>query len=358
MRLLKGMSFGRRDVPEIYTVKAIQALRKSVQTADSNDDRFLLDLAYLVLAELYVRDAARIDTYFSMMRTYIASRGGLAMINSYDVFSALAVDVIVAASTFTIPALDGTKYPQLLGVTASASDTVETIRTKVAVASHRLDSNVRLMYEQNNSLISIMEAVLALPTNATLGISAYVKKGIGLFPLQSLPLSLAESKVNLDVDFQKMTATDNLYVQMRVASYQIWLWYSAIGPLTVDAQSSEVVQPPIAVEHLVKHFGRSLDRLTTSFRGSIWSSHNAMSLWFAALGCLVSSEPEYHTEYRQLFLEAVKELSIATKEELQQTLIKSLSLERINPRWLETLWAFVDPPWNSPGTTLSDVDRI
>ena len=360
LRLLTQTSFADDRTPEIYTVKAIQALRKQIDDgwgSNSRNEHSLLWVAYLTLAEFYVKDASRTSTYFGIMKSLIISRGGFEKIHPYDLQFALAVDLMISCNTLSQPELDALQFPLLAGVTTSSHDTVETIGQRVMSALSRLDDRIRFMYSHTLALRGTMQAVHSLPTQTVASLSIFTKRRMHLFPIQALSLWLTKAQSETHAHLEVISSVDAMYFQLRLISFQAWLWATAMGFLSEEERFLASLHEPPALQCFSEHTSWFLDNLEEALRGTEWLMHNEMTLWLLALAYLISrSHGGAYVRYQQRFVEAARVVEITDRFELGAALSKGLPLDRIDARWREKLWSLLDISVLLDSTTFFDLD--
>ena len=360
LRLLTETSFADDRTPEIYTVRAIQALRKQIDEgwgSTSRNDHSLLWIAYLTLAEFYVKDASRTSTYFDIMKSLIISRGGFGKVHPYDLQFALAVDLMISCNTLSQPELDALRWPLLAGISTSSYDVVETIEQRVIHALSGLDDRIRFMYSHTLALRGTMQTVHSLPTQAVASLSIFTKRRMHLFPIQALSLWLAKSKSETYAHLEVISSVDAIYFQLRLLSFQAWLLATAFGFLNREQILLASLQEPAALQYFSKHTNWFMDNLEGSLSGTEWLTHNLMTLWILALACLISrSYGGDHVRYEQRFVEAARVAKIASRVELGEALGKGLPLDRIDSQWREKLWSLIDISMLIDSTLFFDLD--
>ena len=97
MQFVSGYHVQKGAEPERFALKAIQALRNGFTSGYRAEDRgrYALDLAYLVLTEVYTGAATR-SIYWNLIRDYIVACGGFTKIDAFPAFFVCATDLLVS----------------------------------------------------------------------------------------------------------------------------------------------------------------------------------------------------------------------------------------------------------------------
>ena len=341
MQIVNKMTLPHPDLPELYNFKAIQALRKHISLKKPATEHLILDLSYLMLAELYVKSPSRSDVYWQMARSLISLCGGLHKIQAFTAQAALAYDYFIAVGTVTMPALDPFRYPTLLGLHFVSRLPSHQVRQMVMSRLSEVDPRIRIMSQQSNSLSSTIRAVLSLPKIAVAGITACLRGNIPqLYPVISAPFHPSNlSKSFNGKSSRDVIEADALSVHTRFHAFQIWLWYSSLGFLEPDARIFAMKTAPQTLIREVSEIWKNLDRIRMKLYGSDWAMRDDIVLWISALGVLVASEETDRSAYHQLFAGMVEVLNIDSVERLQSAFAIHLPLDHIDSQAPTRLWA-------------------
>ena len=97
MQFVSGYHIQKGAEPERFALKAIQALRNGFTSGYRAEDRgrYALDLAYLVLTEIYTGSTTR-SIYWDLIRNYIVVCGGFTRMDTFPAFFVCATDLLVS----------------------------------------------------------------------------------------------------------------------------------------------------------------------------------------------------------------------------------------------------------------------
>jgi hypothetical protein len=349
MQIVNKMTLPHPDLPELYNFKAIQALRKHISLKKPATERLILDLSYLMLAELYVKSPSRSDVYWQMARSLIGLCGGLHKIQAFTAQAALAYDYFIAVGTVTMPALDPFRYPALLGLDSASRLPLHQVRQTVMLRLSEVDPRIRIMSQQSNSLSNTIRAVRSLPKIAVTGITACLRGNIPqLYPVISAPFHpSSRSKSSNGKNSCDVIEADALSVHTRFHAFQIWLWYSSLGFLEADARITATKNAPQTLIREVSKIWKNLDRIQRKLYGSDWALRDDIVLWISAMGLLVATDEADRPAYLQLFAGMAEALDIDSVEKLQFALAIHLPLNHIDSQTPTRLWTALQRDWET-----------
>ena len=350
MQIVNKMTLPHPDLPELYNFKAIQALRKHISLKKPATERLILDLSYLMLAELYVKSPSRSDVYWQMARSLISLCGGLHKIQAFTAQAALAYDYFIAVGTVTMPALDPFRYPTLLGLDSISRLPPHQVRQMVMSRLSEVDPRIRIMSQQSNSLSNTIRAVRSLPKIAVTGITACLRGNVPqLYPVISAPFHPSNlNKSSNGKSSREVMEADALSVHTRFHAFQIWLWYSSLGFLEPDARNTATRNAPQTLIREVSKICENLDHIQMKLYGSDWAMRDDIVLWISALGVLVATDEADRSAYHQLFAGMAEALEIDSVEKLQSAFAIHLPLNHIDSQAPTSLWAALQRGWEIP----------
>jgi hypothetical protein len=343
MQIVNKLPLERQDLPDLYTIKAIQALRKHIMAGTPPSERLILDLSYLVLAELYAKSPSRSDTYWKMTRTLIANHGGLHKLVPFTAQAALAYDYFIAAGTVTAPALDPFRYPTLLGLQFSSENPRQGIRDRVALGLEQLDPRIRILAQESNALFYTVRAIRALPDPAVEGIMACLRGHIPhLYPVISAPFHPSGDGISGHSNIQHAMAADGLAVHARFQAYQVWLWYSSLGFLDSSIQLGKSISTPRGLIRQVSEIWRYIGSIQSMLEKTGWAMRAEVVLWIGAVGIFVATSELDRSAYRGIFTSMASSLNITGEEHLGSIFALHLPLDHIQLRPFSKLWKIIE----------------
>lgn len=349
MQIVNKMTLPHPDLPELYNFKAVQALRKLISLKKPATERLILDLSYLMLAELYVKSPSRSDVYWQMARSLIGLCGGLHKIQAFTAQAALAYDYFIAVGTVTPPALDPFRHPTLLGLDSVSRLLPHQVREMVMSRLSKVDPRVRIMSQESNALSNIIRAIRSLPEIAVTGITACLRGNVPqLYPVISAPFHPSNlSKSSNGKSSRDVVEADALSVHTRFHAFQIWLWYSSLGFLEPNARIAATKTAPQTLIREVSKIWKNLDRIQMKLEGSDWAMRDDIVLWISAIGVLVATDKIDRSAYHQLFAGMVEALDIDSLEKLQSAIAIHLPLDHLDSQALTRLSAVLQQGWET-----------
>jgi hypothetical protein len=340
---LNRVKLDTSKLPEEFSLRAVQALRRRIELRLPPTQRLILDLSYLVLAELYARSPSRSQIFWKMTRDLIVTAGGLHKVEPFTALAALAYDYFIAMGTVTLPALDAFRDPALLGVDPNLPpvqmyDALQTQRSQ-------LEPRVRIVTHQNHDFTLVVDSVRQLPQPAVLEITALVQGNVRkLYPLIAAPFQRAEDNILDGKKTADVMGADALSIHARHLTYHIWLWHTAVrfAALVTSLDSPVIeVQPPSSVVKEISKVCEWLDRIQSLLKGSGWVMNPDVTFWMCAVCFLVAHQEEDRRGFHEQITRLAHELKIESPEALSRLLSSHLPLDRTRPDALELLWAVI-----------------
>ena len=336
---LNRVQLAKSNLPEEFSLKAVQALRRRIELRLPPTQRLILDLSYLVLAELYTRSPSRSVIFWKMTRDLIVGAGGLHKIEPFTALAALAYDYFIAMGTVTLPALDTFSDPALLGVDANMDQAslFEAIRARQS----ELETRVRVITQQNHEFAQIVNAVRLLPQAALLEVTTLVEGNVRkLYPLIAAPFQRAPEVTAKVENAEDIMDADALSIHVRHLTYRIWLWHTALKFANKfhDQNPQQLnIQPPTQIEQL-SNVCDWLDHIEAMLQGSGWSLNLGVTFWMCSVCFLVAEREVDLVKLRDHLRRLAAELHIRSTEALSQLLAAHMPLEKIRLDALNVLW--------------------
>ena len=341
---LNRVQLDAAKLPEEFSLKAVQALRRRIELKMPPSQRLILDLSYLVLAELYARSPSRSVIFWKMTRDLIVTAGGLHMIEPFTALAALAYDYFIAMGTITLPALDVFMDPALLDVdhTLEASQIHETIRARQS----QLETRVRTITHQNHEFTLVVDALRLLPPSALLEITALVQGNVRkLYPLIAAPFQRASELGSSNRNDGNVQAADALSIHVRHLTYRIWLWHTAfrLASILSDSEAPELeVPPPPNVTEEISQVSSWLNQIEVMLEGSEWSLNPGVTFWMCAMCFLVADQDQDRLDFGRQLSRRAADLHIESLKTLSQLLSGHMPLDRTRGGALDTLWNVIE----------------
>lgn len=346
----------QKGTKDLYTLKAIQALRQHLLLNQKINDRLVLDLSFLALNEFFGPLGARQDVYWQMMQHFVIACGGFTSIDLFTAHFCVAADVLIAATTLTPPTFDFLESPELLGLKISAIEQQGAIQDMVIEAISNFPPRLRVACLESVSMTDFITTVRRLPVPAVDGITGIISENAvllyRLLVMASIPrMDLPENPGN---SHQAMTA-DGLAFHSRFLAYKIWLWYSALKFLDQETVSHINTGGTCPVSTWVSEMFKSLDRALGLFLKTSWAIREDLVLWMSALGILISTDAPDLISYIDQFRSIANSIGIDGPDHLQGLLAPFPPLDRVRTNRMDRLWLLLqraDGTWSkySPST--------
>lgn len=339
---LNRVQLGHTRLPEEFSLKAVQALRRRIELRLPPSQRLILDLSYLVLAELYARSPSRSVIFWKMTRDLIVSAGGIHKLESFTALAALAYDYFIAMGTITLPALNVFRDPALLDVDPG-QDTPELYQS-IQARQGELETRVRTVIHENNEFSLVIDALRLLPPPAQLEIAALVQSNVRkLYPLIAAPFQRS-SDAKLSSDTNDVMSADALSIHVRHSVYRIWLWHTAyaIGTLVAPSEMLQLEMcPPERVYEDVSKISEWLDHMQRMLAESGWHLNLGVTFWMCAVCFLVSVQEDDRQCLTKKLVRLAVDLDLASWEALSELLSAHLPLNRLNTDPTTLLWEVI-----------------
>lgn len=339
------------ELPELYSYKAVAALRKTLTDSPHISERMVLDLAYLILSDYHTDAHTRTDVYGKLGRDLIVRLGGLHKLQPFTARAYTAYDYTAAISSLTLPTMDPFRDVALFGLNPAMPADVTT--RKIAEILARSEPRLRNELTFEHFLYNTFERAFALPETAFAQFKQYAQANTRkLYPIMAGSLESISSTTetcslrqpSVGNDREVVLIADELQAQTRALMSQAWLWYVALSFLGYKRENGSTEYPWIEADHLYrtpKHIlsaiplvWQNLDRVQDLLQGTGWRVQHDRRLWFICLGYLLSATEDVQRQYRSRFVRQARIMSIHTHETLQKSLAMLAPLDRIGPRWL------------------------
>jgi hypothetical protein len=327
----------QKGVKDLYTLKAIQGLRQHLLLNRKITDRLILDLSYLALNEFFGPTRTRQDVYWNMMQHFVTVCGGFINVDLFTSHFCVAADVLIAATTLTLPTFDFFKCPELLGLKIP-DEKQQRSNDMVMDAISNFPPRLRIACLESVSMGDFMATIRRLPVPTVSAIIEVVEENSVII----YKLLIMASNPRLDQpdnpgnNHQAMTA-DGLAFHSRFLSYKIWLWFSTLKFLDEKLQQANKSTTSL-VSNWVSEMSKTLDRAQGLFLKTNWAMREDLVLWMSALGILVSTDAEDVLSYINQFRFVAGSVVIDNQAHLQKILSPFPPLDRVRTDRLDRLW--------------------
>lgn len=320
MARLTQMLMEDRTNPDYYTMRAIQSLRSTIVTQGFDDDQLILNLTFLVLAEIYLKSPAEVKglpVYWSMIRDCIIQCGGFHQIRPQVLRFVMSMDGLFAGSQLTLPQLNLLRHPELMGHGTGDLD--------------QRSQSLCLILQQRSETI---EAIQNLPGDAPHAFSAFIRTITRqIIKSFSTPLLPKPHIKYVPKPRPEYTHADILYTRARANTINTWYWVAAINYVSPDLREGLI--PPAAVDMALEETCQMILEVLRLLDGKEWFASPDMVLWMSVVAlAVVDRLTESQDACRRLCVDAARQLGVASLADLLEAVklylpIQSLDLGRL-----------------------------
>lgn len=346
MRLSQEVMPLKNTASDVLALKAVKALRKSISGRGPPNDQLILDLAFLVLAELYARSPQRIagiNVYWQMVRDYVISIGGISKMRSIVICFVMSINALCSLTGITLPQLDVRRYPELLGLDSMDNTCAIThskhavIDEKITSALAQLDLRSQVINEGVSIITQLVDSIQNLPVPALDLLRAYLQQYLPMAVSSiSSPLCLlVPPSISSSSDATLYTTADVAHFFARIYGNVMWWWHAALHFLPEDVRST--IEPPFVVNLAASQAWSFLDQVQDILKDEAWFVPSDLIVWVSAVGCLVVKDHRHWNEYRRSFIHMTKEKDIKDDVKLAKKLTRFLPLAVIDDDFVQNL---------------------
>jgi hypothetical protein len=341
MKHISGLSFERDDVPELHTLKAIQALRKFVQANEPITDRVILDLFFLSLAEFYNKNHVGSKVHYQIMKQFVINLGGFAKLEPFIAWFVLSADYLLAASTVTAPVFDFTREPRLLGI--KLLTTADKVEMAILRSILHLEPRMQNLIKDNISLAQVVAHLHQLPQFALSRVTQLVEQnGTIVYRLITMPLKVCGNQT--PAQLLQARIADRLVSRSRHLAFVMWMWYSALG-ITDDISTLDLTQATRLMSSYTAEMRASLDYAGQILPATACTVRNDLLLWLHALGMLISPIEQDVSFHISGFVRTAVAMKICSYDQLESVLSSYLPLEQIPDYSLNSCYNLLITQW-------------
>jgi hypothetical protein len=335
--------------PEYFSIRAIQSLRETFSTAQLPSQRVILDLSYLILAELYRPPPARSSLYRKMNRDLIIALGGLQNLDPFIAQAALAYEYFTAQSEAGVPVLNPLRDRQLLSIDKGLSEE-ESARRAASITS-KLEFRIQILVEDLDYLTQVAEALQQFPPSVVHRTWSFARHStVQHHQLNAAALQQYNEVANLESVTMRNTvmSADGLWMHLRQQAHRVWLWHSALAFYDPTGESPDIaaIIPPDCIKRDASKFTETLARIENMLVATGWMMRKDVVLWIACLGHLVADTDEGRHSCDQWILRIANELNIDNESAFCKAIAIHLPFTEIRADASRYLWFVIqDNPW-------------
>ena len=332
MRFFDGLSLGQGVEPEIFTVKAIRALREYIGRPrdTSHDNRLVLDIGFLAVTEFYAPSPTRTLVFWGLLTDHIVACGGLHRIDGLPAYFVLAIDLSISEITLTPLGFDFLKTPGLLGLTRPILNINQAFTADCPISQAIKNSNPRLICQmrQHNLFTCILGLIHCLPGDIIPIAASYINQyRRGMYAIICATADPRDKHTPVQASTAAMEA-DIYFCHARHTAYALWIWEVAVSfappcpsgdwlgyllPMLGDGPSRHISN----ISESIYEDLRSADNL---FAGTTWKIRDTARLWVCALGKTTAKSVVLQALFANYLATVCAEMEIFTAQELHAQL--------------------------------------
>lgn len=341
------------ELPELYAWHAVRALRKRLADPQSLDERFVLDLSYLMLADLHNDPPTRTEVYWRIARDLIIKLGGFLALQHFTALIVIAYDYIISIDTITAPLLDAFRDVALLGIDPNAGPAE--IQSQLQTKLRDMEPRLRHAVQVQNIMYRLFCQIELLPPTIVRTFKAYVAINVErMYPVVAGPFRRIDGEPVPEKSRESpgLTAADELCIQTRALMSHAWLWYTAMGfcgyhraCMDVDDpwQEAHIHHTPPPHVKRVSRAWQQIDMVRELLIGTGWEIKNDRLLWMYAAGYLLATTPKDRDCNRTRMLIHAWSMGVRDDDTLQGLMALHMPFDKIAPDWKVMLGKVLRP---------------
>jgi hypothetical protein len=329
MKHVSMIRLPRNDMPEYYTVKAIQVLQKHLDRGGEITDHLLRDIHFLATVESYIGNFQAVRTYYKLARYLVTRAGGFDQFAPHVYESLISGDFFLAACTGNPPIFERDRDPGSLTGPWLTNFTGSRLHSALAL----VDTVLQAIAQDIISYTRVLQHFeITTPKPRSQDLWVYERRSALIHRLLSVPLIQNENKSG-------HTALKLLQECCRIALL-IWTAHSGqkLDLITRKIKNSRIIIPGSATrmrlvfeqvikyQHEISHPDPALSE-----------EKDVLLLWVAAVGALASIVPDDVDCFERGFLHFAATLGIGTEKALRDMVEGHLPLNVIVPGALSKL---------------------
>lgn len=329
------------DRTALYTVRAIQGVRKWVAEGLPASDRLLQDIGYLVLGETYARNPNTLHVYWELIRKLIVDCGGLQQLTPYTSWVLLGADHLRHQMMVQPPALDFRKYPELLAIRRTEATSDGQLDVMITEAMAQTGPRVQAYSKVIMNFSEAMTYICCLPPSAIEKVRRYIREQIQ-FPSRPYFSPLQQMRPvqdEPDEQYQQEFNADIAYFHAKYTSCTVWLWYVTLSFLEGGKESGICEGATTTISKLKSEIEGCILSAEAMLLNSPWKMPDASLLWILGLLVLVTGPflPE-SVETTTRFVRVANRMDIVREQHLREILIEYLPLDLVRANAYELLF--------------------
>lgn len=335
-----GISVNQAYLPDIYSVRAIRALRRNINCGVKASARTVLDISFLLLSEFLAPSSTGCEIYRQMLRSVVISCGGIQAIPVFIAQIAVAYDSYTSAGGLLKPVLDLFTYPELLS-TCYSFELPRELSNVLLTRLHCLDERIQAHAVEAHKLALLVEDMQKLPDQALDHIRLYLRSNLDkLHAILCEPLQRPGSG-DCNQHSSYVIAADFLYFRIRFSTWRRWMLYYAFRNVPEAKAFRFLLSNPLGDTSGSSGTWETIIRIQQMLQQSGWMMDHVVVLWIAAVGYLTCDDFVVKKQYREMLRIEAYELRISSVSHLRRALSDHFSLEPINSAYDSQLWAAI-----------------
>jgi hypothetical protein len=343
MEMMGQANFSRTELPSVYILKAIMALRTIMQRQNFADkERLIVDLSYMMNSEAFGFLPSRSKVFWQIIKDLITTCGGFAKIQPFTALLAIANDILAAFSAMTAPALNPYKIPALVGLKIDANELGSVLLSRMVQDElDQLDARTRLMLDISNYVGEVLGAIAELPKSAFTGLLPYTHGvpprmfGISYHAFFNAETAMAPRSIAMTASVYK---ADVLGARARYTTIFTWMWYHALYSASAEIEPGHHARAPQDILTEIPNVARYVQEMYQNMRDEGWLIPHHVYVWVVAFGVLVTTGND-HAEYAKLLRMFAAKLKITSQGKLDNVLSAHLPLDCTASHPSQRLWS-------------------
>jgi hypothetical protein len=337
MKYVTQDQLARNDTPEIYAVKAIRAVRASLQSSQKIDHQIILDIFFLAWIDVHHMNHEGGRRHLLVVRDLVAILGGLDKLDSLVSRLIHIADLHIAAKTGNVPIFD-------LAWDPGPFSGIPQGMMKLTAVSPVNTGNLLLRWtELRNPLRSVIHDVVDCvriaqnswlnPGGSQIDMPWIVQRANALlYRLLVIPMpSVGEPNTR---------TLKQECCRLALIAWTLYISFGLAGDCTL-AKSAFLARAFVPSNG--KRLRETLLRIGNSAGKDCWGSDRTVYLWMICIG-VCSTRGEDHKYFLERFRSATSQLGIETYGELSFTMEGYLPFDKKGTTSLRKLATFLGGP--------------
>lgn len=341
LRAVHGGDFSQAHLPDLYSLKAITALRRSIAARRPVSSRTILDLSFLLLSEFLDPSTPRCRTYRNMLFSAIIALGGIQTLPVFIAQAAMAFDSLTSAGALTKPALDPFRYPRLVCRSGDFESYQIPAQDIIWRELSKMDERIQVSAVQAHSLWLLVDDLEKFPTQAIESTRQYLRLNIAkIYRILCEPLQRCADGDYTQNSSAVVTA-DLLYMQIRSSAWRRWVLCRTLRWMSKGITSQRWPDDSPCVMGDVSPTWEIIGRVRILLEGSGWRMPPDVVMWIAAVRYLTCNDDTGKQQYQTVLWAEASKLEIASMLQLENILSYHLPLDDIQPGPVAGVWGAI-----------------